>query len=189
MKNKINSQQRHRARSFAMQALYQWQLTGEEINVILLQFLQEMNAKKTDTFYFRELVSQVTAIASQLDQLFQPLLDRNLKDLGPIELAILRLAVYELQHNIAIPYKVVINEAIILAKNFAATDAHKYINGVLDQLAPALRSIEYAKPVLANNLPAIKLLDNAQRNKKITMKPASSKPKKTNTSHKPRSLA
>jgi N utilization substance protein B len=173
---KVSSNQRHRARSFAMQAIYQWELSGEEVNVILLQFLTQMNPKKTDVDYFRELVYGVILNSSSLDAIFVPDLDRELDALGPIELAILRLAIFELQDKLDVPYKVVISEAIELAKTFAATDAHKYINGVLDRIAPNLRQAECAsktvRPAVAmKKAPEVKIAQ-----KKITVIPAKEKP-------------
>lgn len=174
--DKINSSQRHRARSFALQAIYQWMLSAEEVNVILLQFLATMNPKKTDINYFRELVFGVVANASALDLLLAPVLDRKLSDLGPLELAILRLATFELQNNLDIPYKVAINEAVDLAKTFAATDAHKYINGVLDKVVPELRVAEctdkIVRPKVAKKVAAVA----KPTAKKIVVKPAKDKP-------------
>ena len=80
----------------------------------------------------------------ELERTFEPLLDRPLKDLTPIELTLLRMGTYELAHRIDVPFKVVINEAVSLAKKFGATDSHKYINGVMDKLAQQLRQIEVA---------------------------------------------
>ena len=175
---KISSTQRHRARSFALQAIYQWQLSGEEVNVIIMQFLTQMNPKKTDVDYFRELVLGAVLNISTLDAIFAPDLDRELDTLGPIELAILRLAIFELQDKIDVPYKVVINEAIELAKTFAAVDSHKYINGVLDRIAPTLRAAECGgkttRPaVTMKKAPEIKIAQ-----KKITVIPAKEKSSK-----------
>lgn len=175
-RQKINSTQRHRARSFALQAIYQWELSGEEVNVILLQFLTQMNSKKTDVDYFRELVYGVILNSSALDALFISDLDRELDALGPIELAILRLAMFELQDKIEVPYKVVINEAIELAKTFAAVDSHKYINGVLDRIVPTLRVAECGSKIARPAVIVKKAIPNKIAAKPITVIPAKEKP-------------
>jgi transcription antitermination protein NusB len=172
---KINSTQRHRARSFAMQAIYQWALAGDEVNVVILQFLTQMNPRKTDVDYFRELVYGVILNASDLDALFMSDLDRELDALGPIELAILRLATFELQNKLDVPYKVVMNEAIELAKTFAAVDSHKYINGVLDRIVPQLRAAECAHKIARPSVGIKKASVNKILQKPITVIPAKEK--------------
>lgn len=142
MSEKISPKKRHKARSFLVQALYQWQLTGNDVNEILLNFLTEMNPKKTDSVYFKELLQKIVAQVSDIDSQFVPYLDRPVDEIGPIELAILRIATYELCERIEMPYKVVLNEAIELAKVFGPEDAHKYINSIIDKVADAKRSIE-----------------------------------------------
>ncbi len=138
----INPRKRHKARCFALQALYQWQLTGNDIDEIVLRFISEMNQKKTDIHYFRQLVHEIVQQTPSLDTTFAAYLDRSLDALGPIELAILRLSTYEMIACPDLPYKVVLNEAIELAKTFAAEDAHKYINAILDKVAVKLRHLE-----------------------------------------------
>ena len=138
----ISPRKRHKARCFALQALYQWQLTGNDIDEIVLRFVGEMNEKKTDVHYFRQLTHEIVQQIPSLDAEFSPYLDRSLEELGPIELAILRLSTYEMLHCPELPYKVVLNEAIELAKTFAAEDAHKYINAVLDKVAAKQRHLE-----------------------------------------------
>ena len=140
--DEIRPRKRHRARSFAVQALYQWQLTGNDVEQIVLHFLNEMNYKKSDTEYFRQLVYAVVQQVSDLDAIFVPYLDRPLDELGPVELAILRLSTYEMLACLELPYKVVINEAVELAKTFAAAAAHKYINAVMDRVSLKLRHLE-----------------------------------------------
>lgn len=132
---------RKKARSLALQALYQWQLSASPLNEIEAQFRVDTSGK-VDWVYFHELLVGVGTKADQLDELYAPLLDRKLSELNPVELALLRLGCFELQERIDIPYKVVINESVELAKKFGATDSHKYINGVLDKLAPRLREPE-----------------------------------------------
>jgi N utilization substance protein B len=141
---KISPRKRHRARSFIVQALYQWQLTGDNISEIALQFLVEMNTKKTDTEYFRELLIAIPKECAMLDAHFVVYLDRPLAEVGPVELAILRLATFELVHHLEIPYKVILNEAVELAKTFGPEGSFKYLNGVLDKTTVVLRPIETA---------------------------------------------
>lgn len=95
-----------------------------------------------DDAYFRELLNGVIDLRGELDDLIAPCLDRPMADLDPVELAILRLSTYELKQRVDVPYRVVINEGIELAKTFGATDGHKFVNGVLDKLAPRLRGAE-----------------------------------------------
>jgi N utilization substance protein B len=118
-----------------VQALYQWQIAHTELAELESYFLTEFNFKKTDVDYFRDLIKGVITHTDQIDEKFLPFLDRALSALGPVELAILRMSAYELLYRPDIPYKVILNESINLTKIFGATDAHKYINGVLDKLA------------------------------------------------------
>ena len=104
--------------------------------------MKNMNIKKTDTEYFQTLLRAIPMQATKLDALFTPYLDRAIDDIGPIELSILRIASYELQYGIEIPYRVIINEAIELAKTFGPEESYKYINSILDKVAEKSRSIE-----------------------------------------------
>lgn len=133
---------RRKAREFGMQALYQWHMAGQAVNVIEAQFYVDFDFSKVDKAYFREILHGVPAKVSDLDEAFSPLLDRPLAELDPVELAILRLSCFEFMDRLDVPYKVVINEGVELAKIFGATDSHKYINGILDRLAPKLRIAE-----------------------------------------------
>jgi N utilization substance protein B len=135
---------RRKARHYALQALYQWQISRNSLGDIEAQFRTEFDFSKTDLEYFQALLHGVPQHVGELERTFEPLLDRALKDLTPIELTLLRMATFELAHRIDVPFKVVINEAVSLAKKFGATDSHKYINGVMDKLAPQLRQIEVA---------------------------------------------
>ncbi|MDR0806938.1 MAG: transcription antitermination factor NusB [Enterobacteriaceae bacterium] len=130
---------RRRARECAVQALYSWQLSKNDIADVELEFLTEQDVKDVDVTYFRELFSGAAINAGELDKLMSPYLSRTLDELGQIERAILRVAVYELSKREDVPYKVVINEAIELAKTFGAEDSHKFVNGVLDKIVPRLR--------------------------------------------------
>jgi N utilization substance protein B len=133
---------RRRARHYALQALYQWQISRNALSDIETQFRAEYDFSKTDVEYFQTLLHEVPQHVGELERAFEPLLDRAVKDLNPVELTVLRMGAYELAHRIDIPYKVVINEAVALAKKFGATDSHKYVNGVMDKLAQQLRQIE-----------------------------------------------
>ena len=127
---------RRKARRFALQALYQWQVSGSGLGDIEAEFRTDNDMSKVDDEYFHDILHGVPKEKSVLDEKIQPFLDRRIDELTPVELAILRLGAFEMCHRIDVPYKVVINEAIELAKTFGATDGHKYDNGVLDKLAP-----------------------------------------------------
>ncbi len=133
---------RHRARRAAVQALYQWQLTGQAPAEIEQGFLLERDRADIDLEYFRELLRAVPARVQELDGHLAPHLDRGIEEVDPVERAILRLAAYEFEHHPEIPYKVVLNEAVELAKLFGAEQGHKYVNAVLDKLAVRLRPHE-----------------------------------------------
>ncbi len=131
---KFSPSARSAARQRVLQALYQWQLTKQPTQVIESQFLEEQNMRKVDVPYFQKLLHDIPKYTDQLDDTFAPLLDRQITQLDPIELAILRIGCYELTHCQEIPFKVVINEAVELAKKFGAEQSHKYINSILDKL-------------------------------------------------------
>ena len=130
---------RRRARECAVQALYSWAVSQNSPEIVELNFMTEQDMKGVDTPYFRKLVRQTVENVETVERIMQGYLDRGLEELDPIEKAILRLAVYELQFEADVPYKVVINEAIEVAKVFGADESHKYINGVLDKIAPVVR--------------------------------------------------
>ncbi len=133
---------RRKAREYAVQAIYQWQMTGNPLNEIEAQYLTTMNANKVDTKYFQELFMGVLTDLETLDQKLAPALDRDIEDIDPIERGVIRLSAFELMKRIDIPKKVVINEGIELAKTFGATDGHKFVNGVLDKISKDLRPHE-----------------------------------------------
>lgn len=133
---------RRKARRFALQAIYQWQLAEGEAHEIEAWFRVENDMRKVDTDYFHELLKGVIAEAGSLDEALTPLLDRPVKELSQVEKAILRIGAFELLHRPDVPWKVVINEGIELAKLFGAEEAHKYVNGVLDKLARRARPAE-----------------------------------------------
>ena len=138
------SRQRSRSRSLAVQALYQWQMAGQDVASIISHFLVEQDGKRFDGDYFNELVRGVPARLNELDSALAPCVDRPLEAVDPVERAILRVGTYELLEHPEIPYRVVINEAVELAKTFGAEQGHRYVNGVLDKAARALRPLEAA---------------------------------------------
>ncbi len=137
------SRTRSQARRCAVQALYQWQLSATDVAEVAAQILEDKDSKKVDASYFRGLLSGVVKQVDTIDALLAPALDRSIESLDPVELAIMRLGVYELHYHIEVPYRVVINEAVELAKTFGADQGHKYVNGVLDKLAATLRTAEF----------------------------------------------
>ena len=137
--------QRRKARHFGLQALYQWTLSGASVTDIEAEFRVDNDFRHTDAEYFGSLLRGVTADVESLEMLFAPALDRALDELDPIERNLLRLGTFELRDRIDVPFKVVISEAVALAKKFGATDSHKYVNGVLDKIARDLRRLELAK--------------------------------------------
>ncbi len=136
------SRERSMARQRAVQALYMWQMSGNDIANIEQQFVQEQNMNKVDMNYFTELLHKIPGCVDELGELLAPHLNRPLDELDPIELAVLRVAVYELKNRLDVPYKVVINEGVNQAKTFGASDSHKFVNGVLDEMAKKLRAVE-----------------------------------------------
>ncbi|MDC2824824.1 transcription antitermination factor NusB [Rodentibacter pneumotropicus] len=129
---------RRRARECAVQALYSWAVSGNSAEQVELAFMLDQDMNGVDKPYFRKLFRQAVENMETVDFSITPYIDRAFKELDPVEKAILRLAVYELRFELDVPYKVVINEAIEVAKVFGSDDSHKYINGVLDKIAPAL---------------------------------------------------
>ncbi|HLA74507.1 MAG TPA: transcription antitermination factor NusB [Gammaproteobacteria bacterium] len=136
------SRARSKARRAAVQALYQWQVSRQDVGDIEQQFLAEQDMRKLEVPYFQELLHQVPARLDELDDYISPLLDRPLNEVDPVERAILRLGAYELGFRLDIPYRVVINEAVEIAKTFGGEEGYKYVNGILDKLAQKLRSTE-----------------------------------------------
>ncbi|QJC37175.1 transcription antitermination factor NusB [Enterobacteriaceae endosymbiont of Donacia thalassina] len=133
---------RYQSRKYALQAIYSWQLSKNNLNDIQYYFLNESikNIKNIDIDYFNDLINGVIVNSIYLDSLIKPFLFRNLFELGQIEKAILRISSYELTNRLDVPYKVVINESIYLAKKFGGVEnSYKFINGVLDKIANKLR--------------------------------------------------
>ncbi len=133
---------RRRAREFAVQALYEWQVAGNAADDIMSELGAAKGFDKIDREYFAELVRGVAREFGMLQSRLAPHLDRSHEAVSPIESAVLLIGAYELLHRLEIPYRVVINEAIELAKTFGGTDGHRYVNGVLDKLAAQARREE-----------------------------------------------
>ncbi|MCG7871324.1 MAG: transcription antitermination factor NusB [Candidatus Thiodiazotropha lotti] len=136
------SEKRSQARRHAVQAIYQWQMAGQDVSDIANQFLEEQELSSFEVPYFQDLLQGVPCNLGQLDELLKPSLDRAIESVDPVERAILRIGAYELQHKIEVPYRVVINEAVEMAKVFGAEQGHKFVNGVLDQVARKVRAVE-----------------------------------------------
>jgi transcription antitermination protein NusB len=133
---------RHRARRAAVQALYQWQLTEQEPGEIEGHFILDHDMHDVDVEYFHHLIREIPLRLHELDDHLIPGLDREIEEVDPVERAILRIGAYELEFHPEIPYKVVLNEAVELAKTFGAEHGHKYVNAVLDRTAAELRPEE-----------------------------------------------
>ena len=133
---------RRRAREFALQGLYQWQLAAAEIPAIKQHLATVKGFDRADGEYFSALLSGVIGCYAELEQALQPHLDRKFRELSPIERAIMLIAAFELANLPEVPYRVVINEAVELAKSYGGTDGFKYVNGVLDKLAAVARPAE-----------------------------------------------
>ena len=138
------SNPRSMARRLALQALYQWQVSGQTPADISMQFAEDQNLKGAERGYYEELLAQVPLHAAELDEYLKPMLDRPLHEVDPVERAILRLGTYELAYRKDIPYRVVINESIELAKTFGGEQGHKYVNSILDGVAKTVRPEEVA---------------------------------------------
>ena len=133
---------RRRAREIALQGLYEWLLSGEEVGVIDAHMRELDGFAECDAVHFDALLHGCIAEAADLDAVLVRHVDRKTSHLSPIEHGVLMIGAYELKHCIDIPYRVAINEAVELAKSFGGTDGHKYVNGVLDKTAASLRSVE-----------------------------------------------
>jgi N utilization substance protein B len=135
---------RRHARDKAMQALYQWQISGEDLDWIRDHYQQEQGVATGDEEYFLELLYQIPARVDELDKIYRKYVTNFVDHIDPIETSILRIATYEFEVHLEIPYKVVINEAVNLAHDYGADDSHKFVNGVLDPLSAELRKLEVA---------------------------------------------
>ena len=138
----MNKGSRHKARRAAVQALYQWQLTRQAPSDIEDHFILDHEMNDVDVDYFHDLVREIPRHIHGLDDHITPHLDRKLNDVDPVELACLRIGTYEFEFHPEIPYKVILNEAVELAKTFGAEHGHKYVNAILDKIAAGLRAHE-----------------------------------------------
>ncbi len=136
------SRARSLSRKFAMQALYQWQLTGQSCAELRNQYAVEEGFSDADRDYFEALLTGTTGERESLDAELGSLLDRPVAQLDPVEHAVLLIGLYELRAQVDVPYRVVINEGVDLTKRFGATDGHKFVNAVLDRAARTLRAAE-----------------------------------------------
>ena len=132
------------ARKFAMQALYQWQLTGQSVAELRNQYAAEEGFDGSDREYFGVLLEGAVGARAELDEMLGGLIDRPVAQLDPVEHAVLLIGLYELRDQLEVPYRVVINEGVDLTKRFGATDGHKFVNAVLDRAARNLRAAEQA---------------------------------------------
>jgi N utilization substance protein B len=130
---------RRKARELAVQAIYSWQMSKNPVEQIELSIITSNNMQKVDTDYFLEILRAVVRNTAELDIKIKPYLGRLPEELDPVEKAILRVATYELVERLDVPFKVVINESIELAKSFGAEESHKFVNGVLDKAIKTLR--------------------------------------------------
>lgn len=133
---------RGKSRRLAMQAIYQWQMTGDSITGIKQQFFEDNNVSKIDAEYFSELVSGVAANLSELDSLLEKYMSRTIESVDPIERALLRLSSYEFINRLDVPYRVILNEAVNITKEFCSEKSHGFVNAVLDKVAKEIRHIE-----------------------------------------------
>lgn len=138
----IKPSARRKARRFAMQALYEWSISGNPMFEIEARYRVENDMHKVDLPYFHQLIHEIVLKRDEIDAVFTANLDRSFNELDFVERAILRIGTYELLFCIEVPYRVVINEGIELAKDFGATESHKYINSILDAVAVQKRTIE-----------------------------------------------
>ncbi len=142
-KSAIDPAARSRARRRALQAVYAWQMSGNPIARVIDEFRHEQDMEIADVEYFEDLVRGVDTHCAELDAALAPHLDREIDRVDPIERAALRIGAYELRHRIDVPYRVVINEAVEVAKRFGTEYGHTYVNGVLDKLVAEWRTAEF----------------------------------------------
>jgi N utilization substance protein B len=135
---------RGKARRLAMQAMYQWQMTADDIDGIEQQFLEENDMKSVDQAYFSELLLGVQKELATIDAELEKHMPRKINEVDPVERAILRIATYEFIKRIDVPYRVVLNEAVVLTKKFCAEKSHTFVNAVLDKVARDTRTNETA---------------------------------------------
>jgi len=142
MTPQASSGARTRARELVLQALYQKQIAGHDCDELLRQFKEQNAYQRVDQAFFGELLAEICAGQTELEVSIADVIDRPLAQLDPVELSILLIGIFELQQRVDVPYRVVINEGVNLAKRFGAIDGHKYINACLDNAAQGLRETE-----------------------------------------------
>lgn len=136
------SQAKTNARKCAVQALYQWQMTGESLNQIEISFVEEDRLHGAQKNYFSEIFNGVPKQLKAIDEALEEFVDRPVEKIDPVERAVLRIGVYELINRLDTPYKVIINEGVNLAKCFGADGSHKYVNSILDKVSRKKRAVE-----------------------------------------------
>lgn len=144
--DKQSIRRKQRARKLALQAMYQWMMAGHEIIEIETQFHVANSMDKVDIDYFSKIIHEVPKYLAQLEDALLPFLDRPMDDLTPIELTVLRMGAYELIYCLDIPYRIVLDEWVTLAKEFGSVEGHRYVNGVLNNLARQIRATEVKLP-------------------------------------------
>jgi len=142
MANNSMAKARGKSRRLAMQAIYQWQMTGDSITDIKQQFFDENNMQKLDAEFFSEVVSGVASSISELDPLLEKYMTRTVESVDPVERSILRLASFEFIHRLDVPYRVVLNEAVNITKEYCSENSHTFVNAVLDKVAKEIRQLE-----------------------------------------------
>ena len=136
---------KRKARKLALQALYQWLMTGSERTEIEAQFHAMNDMDKVDTTYFHKLLAGTIDSYEEIESTISPFLDRKISDINPVELTVLRLSGFELMYCLEIPYRVVLDEAVTLSKAFGSQDGHRYVNGILNNLARQVRQVEISQ--------------------------------------------
>lgn len=146
--DKLAIRKKCKARKLALQALYQWHMSGTALHEIEVQFRIVNNMEKVDGDYFRTLLYGIPDNLMAIQTEFTPFIDRTVESLNPIELTVLRIGTYELVNCIEIPYRVVLDEAIGLTKSFGSQDGHRYVNGVLNGVAHQVRKLEIENDIV-----------------------------------------
>jgi N utilization substance protein B len=137
---------RRKSREFAVQGIYLWLLNQQPVNDVMTQLREDAAYPEVDEAMLSSLLHGVVANVAELDLRIAHFVDRAMSELSPVEHAVLLLGTQELLHSLAVPYRVIINEAVELTKTFGGTDGHKYVNGVMDKIAAQVRSAEVNKP-------------------------------------------
>ena len=144
---------RRRSRELALQGLYEWLISRADVGVVMAHMREQDEHGRCDSAHLDALLQGCISQVAELDGVIAPHLDRGVAQLSPVEHAVLLIGTYELRHCVEVPYRVAINEAVELAKAFGGTDGHKYVNGVLDKAAAALRPAEFAAQRAARSAP------------------------------------